>query len=341
MARVGLLAATGYTGIELFKLLVKHPSVEILFASSESNPGANLSDLYPSIKGVGDIVLGTLEDSIHRAKEVEIVISCLPRGVAMGTIPQFLEQGCSVIDLSGDFRLHSPETYRVWYGDDHKAPHLLEAIIYGLPEIHREAIRHARLIGAPGCYPTSVILGLAPLLEIGAIDLSDIIIDAKSGISGAGRKLALRTHFVESNETVIPYDIGRVHRHIGEMEQETSKISGQPCRIIFTPQQIPINRGILSSIYVRLTEDLSQKEITDIYKRRYGGEPFIRIAESYLPEPRFVANTNFCDIALHRPIGTNRLLILSTVDNLIKGAVGQIVQCLNLMIGVGETTGLL
>ncbi|MBI4531526.1 MAG: N-acetyl-gamma-glutamyl-phosphate reductase, partial [Candidatus Latescibacteria bacterium] len=274
------------------------------------------------------------------AREAEIVISCLPRGVAMGVIPQFLEQGCLVIDLSGDFRLLSPEAYRVWYGDDHKAPHLLNALVYGLPEIHRDAIRSARLVGAPGCYPTSVILGLAPLLEIGAIDPSDIIVDAKSGVSGAGRKLTLRTHFVESNETIIPYDIGRVHRHAGEMEQELSEVSGQTCRLIFTPQQIPISRGILSMIYVRLKDDLSQHEIIDLYKKRYEGEPFMRIAEDYLPEPRFVAYTNFCDVAVHRPRGTDRALLLSTIDNLLKGAVGQIVQCLNLMIGVDETTGL-
>lgn len=338
---VGLLAATGYTGVELFGLLSKHPLFHICFASSESTSGASLSSIHPHLRGPADITLGNLEDCLNRASEARIVVSCLPRGVAMDVVPQFLSQGCSVIDLSGDFRLHSPESYRSWYGVDHRAPHLLMQAVYGLPEIHREAIRSSHLVAAPGCYPTSVILGLAPLMERRIVSPSGIIVDSKSGASGAGRKLSLRTHFVECNETVVPYDIGRVHRHLGEMEQELGELCAQTCRAVFTPHQLPIDRGILSSIYASLVCDIGQDELVDIYLERYADETFVRIAIDYLPEPRFVSRTNYCDIAIRRPSGTDTVMVISAIDNLVKGAVGQIVQCMNLMIGIDEWTGLL
>lgn len=339
-APVGLLAATGYTGVELFGLLARHPLFDVCFASSESNPGEALSSLYPHLRGQADITLGSMDECVRRASEARIVVSCLPRGVAMDVVPQFLSQGCRVIDLSGDFRLHSQESYRSWYGVDHSAPHLLRQAVYGLPEIHREAIRGSNLVAAPGCYPTSVILGLAPLMERRLIGSSGIIVDSKSGASGAGRKLSLRTHFVECNETIVPYDIGRAHRHLGEMEQELGELCGGTCRAVFTPHQLPIDRGILSSIYATLLEDIDQDGLIDIYRKRYADEPFVRIAVDYLPEPRFVSHTNYCDLAVHRPHETDTVVVISAIDNLVKGAVGQILQCMNLMVGIDERTGL-
>ena len=339
MISVGVLAITGYTGIELFQILARHPSVEVMFGSSESNPGERLSHIYPKIKGMSDIELQSLEACLERTPD--LVISCLPRTVAMVSLPAFLSRGVRVIDLSGDFRLDSPEAYRNWYRAEHKAPHLLRDMVYGLPEINREAIREATLVGAPGCYPTSVILGLALLAERGLIDMDDIVVDSKSGISGAGRKLSMGTHFVENNENIVPYEVGRSHRHAAEMEQELGRLAGDRCRVVFTPQKVPINQGILSTIYVRLKEQVSEKEVRSLYQERYAEEPFVRIADGYLPETQFVQGTNFCDVGLHRVEGMDRLIVLSAIDNLIKGAVGQIVQAMNLMFGLEETTGLL
>ena len=339
MIQIGILAATGYTGIELFRRLSKHPEAEIVFGSSESHAGMQLSEVYPKIWGGDDLELLSLEACVERP--ADIVLSCLPRNIAMTVTPGLLARGVRVIDLSGDFRLKSPESYRRWYGAEHVAPERLAQAVYGLAELYRDQIRSASLIAAPGCYPTSAILGLAPLAEEGLIDPLDIIVDAKSGASGAGRTLSLRTHFVETNENVVPYNIGRVHRHAPEMEQVLGDRANEPCTVIFTPQLVPLNQGILSTMYVTLKRDLSEANVYDLYRSRYGAEPFIRIAEDHLPETGFVFNTNYCDIGIHRPEGTNRLIVVSAIDNLIKGAIGPMIQSMNLMCGIEETTGLL
>lgn len=339
MIRIGILAATGYTGIELFRLLSKHPDVEIAFGSSESHAGMRLSEVHPKIRGGEDLELASLETCTERS--ADLVLSCLPRNIAMTVAPGFLERGVRFIDLSGDFRLKSPESYRRWYGAEHAAPHLLERAVYGISELYRDEIRNASLVAAPGCYPVSAILGLTPLVEERLIETDDIIADSKSGASGAGRTPSLRTHFVETNENVAPYTIGRAHRHAPEIEQVLGDRAGEACTVIFTPQLVPLNQGILSTLYVTLKADLSEADLYELYRNRYGEEPFVRIAEGYLPETRFVFNTNYCDIGMHRPEGTNRLIVVSAIDNLIKGAVGPMIQAMNLMCGIEETMGLL
>jgi len=339
MMGIGILAATGYTGIELFRLLSKHPEVEIVFGSSESHAGMRLSEVYPKIRGGGDLELLSMETCVERSAEV--VLSCLPRNIAMTVVPGLLDRGVRVVDLSGDFRLKSTESYRRWYGAEHAAPDLLRQAAYGISELYRDEIRHASLVAAPGCYPTSALLGLAPLVEENLIELQDIIVDSKSGASGAGRTPSLRTHFVETNENIAPYNIGRAHRHAPEIEQVLGDRANGSCTVIFTPQLVPLNQGILSTMYVKLKRDMSEADIYDLYRNRYGKEPFVRLSEGHLPETRFVFGTNYCDIGVHRPEETDRLIVVSAIDNLIKGAVGPMIQAMNLMCGIEETTGLL
>ncbi|HID95572.1 MAG TPA: N-acetyl-gamma-glutamyl-phosphate reductase [Candidatus Latescibacteria bacterium] len=338
MIEVGVIGATGYTGIELFWLLARHPDIKVAFVTSETYAGKFFSDVCPELKGFGDIVLDPLSGISTR--HVDLVFCCLPHGTSMSEVPSFLERGIKVIDLSADFRLSSAESYSAWYEVRHSAPQLLKEAVYGLPEVNRDTISEASLVATPGCYPTSVILALVPLLERDLIDETGIIVDSKSGVSGAGRKPSLRTHFVETNENFLPYSPGHTHRHIGEMEEQLSKLSGRECRIVFTPHIVPMNRGILSTIYVKLMHDLGQEEIRQIFKDHYAKEPFIRVLEGTLPETRFVEGTNFCDIAVIKVEGTGTLIIFSAIDNLLKGASGQAVQNMNIMFDLEETTGL-
>ncbi len=339
MIRLGIVGATGYTGVELFKITSRHPEAEVVFvASSEETSGNLLSEVYPGVKGSIEMELLSLEDALRR--DVDVVFLCLPAGKSMSAAPSFLDSGVKVVDIGTDFRMRTPEGHLRWYDFDHTAPHLLPKTIWGLPEINREAIRGASLVSNPGCYPTAALLALAPLLERDLICTEGIIIDSKSGISGAGRKLSLRTHFIEVNENVAPYNIGRSHRHTGEIEQELSKIAGKECKVVFTPQTVPMDRGILSNVYVRLKEDISTQDATQIYKERYADEPFIRIAEDYLPQTKFTSYTNYCDITVHKVEETHVLLIISALDNLIKGAAGQAVQNMNIMFDTEETLGL-
>jgi len=338
--KVGIIGATGYTGLELYRILRRHPGVEIAFLTSETYRGQYLSQIYPVIMGKGH------EGKLISAKEgidveVDLVFSCLPHGDSMSMIPIFLEKGARAVDLSGDFRMDTSEAYRTWYAMSHRAPELLERTVYGLTELNREAIARADLVANPGCYPVSVIIGLAPLLERHLIATDGIIIDSKSGISGAGRTTSsMRARFVESNENVAPYNVGRSHRHLGEIEQELSKIAGGDCRAIFVPQVVPLSRGILTTMYVELTEDLSTSELTSIYLERYSDEPFVRIFEDQMPEIRSVSGTNYCDVGLLRVPGTDRAIVVSAIDNLLKGASGQAVQNMNVMLGFEETAAL-
>ena len=339
MVRIGIIGATGYTGLELFRVLARHPEVEVAFLVSESQPGKRLSEVYPRVKGIGDRVLVSLSDA--RNIKVDVVFSCRAHKEAMALVPAFYERGIRVVDLSADFRMDTAEEYSAWYDVPHTAPELLKEAVYGLPEVYREQIVHARLVGNPGCYPTAAILALAPLLEKRWIRADDVVVDAKSGVSGAGRKLTLRTHFVEANENIVPYNVGRAHRHTGEIEQELSKLAGEACSVVFTPHMVPINRGILTTVYAALREDRSSEELTALYKARYDPEPFVRVTEGVLPETKFVQETNFCDVAVQRVPGTRKVLAITALDNLSKGAVGQAVQNMNVMCGIEETMGLL
>jgi len=335
--RVAIWGATGYTGLELARYLLNHPRAELALLASESSAGAKFSDIFPWFRGVADLEL-VPPSELERA-EVEVVFCCRAHTEAMEVVPELLERGIRVVDLSADFRLRSGMEYERWYGVRHTAEGLLEEAVYGLPELYRGRIREAKLVANPGCYPTAAVLSLAPLLEEGLADPECILIDAKSGVSGAGRRPSLRTHFVEVYGDISPYSPGRMHRHTGEMEQELSELAGRPVRVTFVPHLIPVDRGILSAAYVRLVEDVSTEELLGIYEKRYAGEPFVRVVKG-LPHTKDVWGTNFCDVSVCRVDGTDWAVAFAAIDNLGKGASGQAVQNMNLMFGMEETLGL-
>jgi len=334
MIRVGIFGATGYTGYELVRILQRHPEAEIVFATSEQYAGQKLSEVFPC---PWEIPLLPLAEA--PLTEVEVAFLCLPHGTSAPVVKQVLDAGLRAIDLSADFRLPQPETYEQWYGKPHAVPELLPEAVYGLTELHREAIRNARLVANPGCYPTVVILGLYPLARQGLL-AGDVIVDAKSGVSGAGRGLKLTTHFVEAHENLSPYSIGRSHRHIPEMEMGLSAAAGHPVHVIFSPHLLPANQGILATMYVTLREDWSESQLLSLYNETYADEPFVHVLPAgRLATLRHVVNTNRCVISLTR-VDAGRLIVCSAIDNLIKGASGQAVQNFNVMFGVGEAEGL-
>ncbi|MEI8165875.1 MAG: N-acetyl-gamma-glutamyl-phosphate reductase [Chloroflexales bacterium] len=333
MARVGIYGATGYTGFELIKLLAKHPEVEIAFATARSAAGQRLSDVFPTML---DTPLVAVEAADLHA--VDLIFTCLPHGAPeLITLAQTaLAAGKKVIDFSDTFRLTDPDDYAQRRGKPHPAPELLRAAVYGLPELHREQIRQAHLVANTGCYPLSAILPLWPLERAGLIAERTVIVDSKSGVSGAGRSVSLKTHFGETHDTFSAYNIGRTHRHLGEMEQETG------LHIIFSPHLLPVFRGILSTIYVTLRPGTTLEQTRAAYAI-YADEPFVKLLpEGRLPELRHVQNTMYLAIGLQPvEIEAGRYIIVATLDNLLKGASGQAVQSMNLMLGFAETTGLL
>jgi N-acetyl-gamma-glutamyl-phosphate reductase len=338
LVRATILGASGYTGAGLYVLLMKHPGVEVVAVSAERSAGEMLSSIFPRLSEVGgERKLIPVDEAIE--VEADVVFSCLPHKTAMDVVPALLDRGRTVIDLSADFRMDTAESYKKWYETEHVAAHLLPERVYGLPELYREQIRNAKLIACPGCYPTSVILPLAPLLSRGLIKHDSIIADSKSGVSGAGRKLSLRTHFVETNENLAPYNVGRVHRHVGEMEQEASKLAGETARIIFSPHLTPMNQGIVSTLYVDLIGDITTEQIMNAYKEDYNDETFIRVVD-HLPESAFVRNTNYADVHAEVVEGTGRAILVCAIDNVVKGAYGQMLQCMNIVMGIDETDGL-
>jgi N-acetyl-gamma-glutamyl-phosphate reductase len=335
MVRVGIYGATGYTGIELAKIFARHPEVEIKFATSDSYVGKKISDAFPCHF---DIPL--VAHDAAPLDQIDVAFLALPHGASADYAKRVLDVGARVIDLSADFRLHDAAAYKKWYGLDHHAPDLLPQAVYGLPEIHREQIKQSNLIANPGCYPTSVILGLAPIWRANATN-DTIIVDSKSGVSGAGRKPTQTVHFVEVNENLSPYNIGRVHRHLSEMEQEL-KLVNPKASLIFSPHLLPVTRGILSTMYVRLNDGWDEKRLRQLYTETYCNEPFIKI----LPSGQFATlthsnYTNYCTISIHHVADVNQAIICASIDNLIKGASGQAVQNMNLMFGLDETVGLL
>ncbi len=339
MLTIGIYGATGYTGYELVRILTAHPQVEIRWATSESYAGQRLSDVFPCPY---DLPLVRMEEAT--LDEVELVFACLPHGASIGAVAGARRVGVKVVDLSADFRLTDATTYEAWYEMKHTAPETLAEAVYGLPELHREAIREANLVANPGCYPTSVILGLYPLVQAGLLADPTVIVDSKSGVSGAGRKPALKTHFVEANENFSPYNVGHSHRHIAEMEQELNGVrpaDDDPIHIVFSPHLLPVNRGILSTIYVRLAVTWSAEELVSYYREAYAGEPFVQVLDAgRLATLRHVVHSNRCTISLTSVGNEGQVIIVSCIDNLIKGASGQAVQNMNLMCGFAETTGL-
>lgn len=335
MIQVGIVGATGYTGVELVKILSRHPNVEIKFATSDSYVGKKLSEAFPCPY---DIPL--VAHDAAPLDEIDVAFLALPHGASADFAKRALAAGAKVVDLSADFRLHDKEVYKKFYGLDHHVPDLLPQAVYGLPEIHREQIKKTNLLANPGCYPTSVILGLQPLVRAGATD-GTIIVDSKSGVSGAGRKATLGNSFVEVNENFAPYNIGRVHRHLSEMEQELQAIAPKT-KLIFSPHLLPVNRGILSTMYVQLNNGWNDKSLRDLYTETYHAEPFVRILPSGQIASIAHSNyTNYCHISVHHVAEVNQAIICASIDNLVKGASGQAVQNMNLMVGVDETTALL
>ncbi len=354
MIKIGVMGATGYTGLELLRLLQRHLAAEIAWLTSENSAGQRLGDVFSVPPALGRFPLFAAGDADLAA--VDLVFCCLPHAAAQGQVAAARAAGAKVIDLSADYRLHDPAIYERWYGHAHRHRDLLAEAVYGLPELHRAEIATASLIANPGCYPTSVILGLAPLARAGWLS-GTIIADSKSGVSGAGRQPSLKNHFVEANENLSPYSIGRAHRHLPEMEQELrveeplrgsgraeEASSGQSGRwqLVFSPHLAPLSRGMLSTIYVTLPAGVTEAVVRERYAAMYANEPFVYLlTPGQVATMAHTANTNYCAIGLTSVPDTSTLIVTSSIDNLSKGASGQAVQNMNVMFGIAETAGLL
>ncbi len=341
MIKVGIIGATGYTGIELLRLLHFHPQARVTRITSTSQQGEEISRVHPQFKKIYNLQLDEL-DLEKLAEETDVIFSALPHGLALEKVPELTRMEKKVIDLSSDFRLKNPKDYPFWYGFEHPCPDYLEQSVYGLPEIYRENIKEAALIANPGCYPTSILLGLKPLIQENLIDSSTVICDSKSGVSGAGRGAKLPFHFPECTENFKAYRVGS-HQHTPEIEQELRYLSGDPNLILtFTPHLVPMVRGILSTIYAVIKNGVEKEGISEAYRKAYEKEAFIRLVEEPdLPETKFVYGTNFCDIGFRVDERTGRVIVVTAIDNLVKGAAGQAVQNMNILFGWPEETGLL
>ena len=339
MVNVGVIGATGYVGIEIVRLLQGHPGINITSVVSQSFVGQKISDVYPNLKNIFDMECEGLDiDKI--TENADILITALPHGISKEVIPKLVAKGKRVIDHSGDFRYKSVEVYEKWYGIKHEMSHLLDLAVYGLPELYRDKIRDAQIVGNPGCYPTCSILGIAPLLANSLVETKNIIIDAASGVSGAGRSTELAYQFCECTENFKAYKVSN-HRHTSEIEQELSVLAGEEIMLSFTPHLAPMKRGMLCTAYANLNDEKSSSEIIELYKEYYKKERFVRVLENgRLPETKNVAGSNYIDIGLAVDKRLNRVVVLSALDNLGKGAASQAVQDLNIMCGYAEETGL-
>ena len=336
MLKVGIVGGTGYTGVELLRLLAQHPQVEIAAITSRTEAGMPVSKLFPNLRGHVDLPFS--EPSLDVLGACDVVFFATPHGVAMKQTPELIAHGVKVIDLAADFRLKDLAAFEKWYGMPHSCPEVLEESVYGLPEINREAIKKARVVGNPGCYPTAVQLGFLPLLKAGLVDVAHLIADAKSGVSGAGRKAEVATLFSEASESFKAYGAGG-HRHLPEIVQGLNQIAGAPVGLTFIPHLVPMIRGIHATLYTRLSAD--GVDLQALYEKVYANEPFVDVlpAGSH-PETRSVKGSNVCRIALHRPQGGDTVVVLSVIDNLVNGAAGQAVQNMNIMLGLPEERGL-
>lgn len=340
MIRVGIVGAAGYAGLGILQILSRHPEAKVVWISSEeAHSGKLLSEIRPSIKGTADLVCNG-PDISELIPLCDVVFLALPNGIAMKLAPNILSFGKKVIDISADFRIKDIDEYAKWYKINHLCQDLVSEAVYGLPEIYKDKIKDASLIANPGCYPTASGLGAAPLVKNHLIKLDSIIVDAKSGVSGAGSALTDITHFPECNENVRAYGVAS-HRHNPEIDQTLSDLAGEKVITTFTPHLIPMNRGIHATIYGSLTSKKTTEELINIYEDFYDGEPFVRILEKgKFPATKYVSGSNYCDITVVVDERSNRAIVLSVIDNLVKGAAGQAVQNMNIMFGLDETTGL-
>jgi N-acetyl-gamma-glutamyl-phosphate reductase len=338
MAKVSIAGATGYTGIELIRLLVKHPEVEIVTLTAESHAGKNITEVVPSLKGWVDQTLVKLSPEL--AEKCDVLFLALPHTTSMQHVPELMKSNCKIVDLSADYRLHDAKVYGDWYKTPHLNPEIIKQAVYGLPELHRDKIKQAQLVANPGCYPTSAVLALAPLIKENWVDTQTIIIDSKSGVSGAGRKLRQSTHFCEANESVTAYGLGE-HRHTPEIEQELSQLLGSELTVSFSPHLMPMTRGMLSTAYVNLKKKVSRDELHSLFAKFYKNERFVRMIDAgQYANTAHVAGSNFCDIGVQVDTRNQRAIVTSAIDNLMKGASSQAIQNMNLMLGLDEATGL-
>ncbi|MFP5406382.1 MAG: N-acetyl-gamma-glutamyl-phosphate reductase [Gammaproteobacteria bacterium] len=346
MIRIGIVGGTGYTGVELLRLLAQHPQAELVAITSRKEVGMPVAEMYPSLRGRVDLAFS--DPATAPLKDCDVVFFATPHGVAMAQAPELLAAGVKVIDLAADFRLADTAEFERWYKMPHACPAILAEAVYGLPEVNREAIRNARVVGLPGCYPTSVQLGWLPVLEPAAttaaggelVELDTLIADCKSGVSGAGRKAEVHTLLAEASDNFKAYGVSG-HRHAPEIAQGLAAIAGKPVRLQFTPHLVPMIRGIHSTLYARLTPDGRKVDFQKLYEERYAGEPFVDVMPpGSTPETRSVRASNMVRIAVHRPPDSDLLVVLVVEDNLVKGASGQGVQVMNIMFGLPEDTGL-
>lgn len=335
MIKVGIVGGTGYTGVELLRLLAQHPEVELAAITSRAEVGGAVADMFPSLRG--RVALRFSDPATAPLKDCQVVFFATPNGVAMQQARSLLDAGVRVVDLAADFRIKDIALWEKWYGMTHAAPDLVAEAVYGLPELNRQQIKGARLIANPGCYPTAVQLGFLPLIEAGCVDIDHLIADAKSGVSGAGRKAETHILFAEASDNFKAYGVAG-HRHLPEIRQGLAGIAGSPVGLTFVPHLTPIIRGIHATLYARITRE---EDFQSLYEKRFAGESFVDVlpAKSH-PETRSVRAANICRMAIHRPQGGDTLVILSVIDNLVKGAAGQAVQSMNLMFGFDECLGL-
>ena len=336
MIKIGIMGGTGYTGVELLRLLAAHPRADLRVITSRGEAGKKVVELFSNLRSHVD--LSFTEPDAKSLAGCDVVFSATPNGVAMTHARELLKAGVKFIDLAADFRLQDPAAWEKWYGMPHACPELLSEAVYGLPEVNREKIKKARLIANPGCYPTAVQLGFLPLLENDLVDTQHLIADAKSGVSGAGRKAAVHTSFSETADSMKAYEVTG-HRHWPEIRQGLDAVKGKPVGLTFVPHLAPMIRGIHATLYARLNK--TGVDLQAIYEKRYANEPFVDVmpAGSH-PETRSVRASNVCRIAVHRPHGGNTVVVLSVIDNLVKGAAGQAIQNMNIMFGLDEITGL-
>ena len=338
--KASVIGASGYGGGEAVRLLASHPHVDIVHVTAESQQGRAMSSLYPNLRRFVDQEMIAVEaERIGRESDVAFV--SLPSGKAMDLVPALLEQGCKVIDIAADFRLRDASLYPTWYKFEHTAPSFLAEAVYGLPELHRDAITKTRLLANPGCYPAASLLAVAPLVQAGVVGPAGIVVDAKSGISGAGRGGGGGFGYSEMNENVRAYGVAG-HNHTAEIEQELSGLAGVPVQVVFTPHLIPMTRGILATVYAPpLADGLSQEEALGLYDNYYGDAPFMRVLHDALPETKATLGSNYCDVTVKIDARTRTAIAIAAIDNLGRGAAGQAVQNMNLMCGLPESAGLL
>ena len=335
MTRVAIVGAAGYTAVELIKILLRHPDVEIVAVTDLQEGKPPVSAIHPSLAGRLDICLENLSPA-EVAARADCVFGCLPHGVSSSLVPHYLDEGTRVVDFSADYRLDSAEVFADWYNQKHPDPDRLGKVVYGLPELFRDEIRDAPLVANPGCFPTPAILALAPLLKAKLIEPQGIIVDSKTGVSGAGRTPRLTTHYPECNESICAYNLGR-HRHTPEIDRFLSMAAGDKVEVIFSPHLVPMDRGILTTTYSRPAVDLSEEQVLTALRDFYADEPFVRVVD-HLPATKDSMGTNFCDVTAR--IVRGHVLTISCIDNLIKGSSGAAVQNFNLMYGYPETTAL-